>query len=135
MSHWIVNSPDGLPIDTVEYRSPLRGSHRPEETAMCRGNAETCQCAGSKGLARIAHTKAERMGFLTADDLAVIAADPVTRLTLVLVRCGGGRFLSPADQTKHFIDIIERDRKASANDRAGFCGDYVRDVSLMADRA
>ena len=58
-------------------------------------------------------------GFLTEGDVALLAADPETRLSLLLVRCGGGRFLAPADQVKHFIGIIEEHK-----------GDYVRDVSL-----
>ena len=67
-------------------------------------------------------------GFLTEGDVALLAADPETRLSLLLVRCGGGRFLAPADQVKHFIAIIE--------EHNNFCeehfskGDYIRDVSL-----
>src|SRR3990167_10476393 len=67
-------------------------------------------------------------GFLTEGDVALLAADPETRLSLLLVRCGGGRFLAPADQVKHFIAIIEENNN--------FCeehfskGDYIRDVSL-----
>lgn len=100
---------------------------------MCGQTIDHCTCAGSKGLARIAHLKAERMGFLLADDVATIAADPVTRLTLLLVRCGGGRFLAPADQVQHFIAIIDRDRKANETN-PDLRGDYVRDVSLPVNR-
>ena len=39
------------------------------------------------------------------------------RLTLVLVRCGGGRFLCPAQDAEHFTACVA----------AG--GDYVRDYS------
>jgi hypothetical protein len=41
---------------------------------------------------------------------------------LVLVRCGSGRFLTPAQNVEHFVNIITRD---------GF--DYVRDVSVPVD--
>lgn len=61
----------------------------------------------------------ERFGFLTTPELAMIAADRAYRLTLVLVRCGASRFITPADQAKHLIDIITREGT-----------DYVRDVSL-----
>ena len=60
-------------------------------------------------------------GFLKDTDVAVIAADPATRLQMLLVRCGNGRFMAPAQDVKHFIDLIERPE-----------GDYVRDVSLPA---
>lgn len=64
----------------------------------------------------------EQAGFLTiAGDLAVLAADPETRLRAVLVRCGACRFTAPADQAAHLIAIITREGS-----------DYVRDVSLPA---
>jgi hypothetical protein len=99
----------------------------------CGRTVEHCTCAGSKGLARIAHAKHERMAFLTKEDLPIIAADPVTRLTPVLVRCGGCRFSAPAQDVRHLIDIIERDRKATANDRDQWAGDYVRDISILSN--
>lgn len=68
-----------------------------------------------------ARRDAVRFGCLRETDVALIAGDARTRLTLLLVRCGGGRFLAPANQVKHFTDIIERDG-----------ADYVRDVSLPA---
>jgi hypothetical protein len=43
------------------------------------------------------------------------------RLQLVLVRCGGGRFLCPAQDAKHFIACVEGKDK-----------DYIRDVSLAS---
>ena len=63
-----------------------------------------------------------RFGFLSAEDLAVLAADQRTRLMRVLVRCGGCRFLAAAQDAKHLIDIITAEGR-----------DYVRDVSLPAD--
>lgn len=60
-----------------------------------------------------------RCGFLTEREVAMIASDPQTRLACLLVRCGAGRFLAPAQDVRHFIDIIERDGR-----------DYVRDVSV-----
>ena len=72
----------------------------------------------------------ERCGFLTPADIATIAADPATRLQLVLVRCGAGRFLTPAQDAAHFIAIIERDYQTSGRNT----GDYIRDVSLPAER-
>jgi len=61
-----------------------------------------------------------RMGFVTDKELPlVIAEDPTQR---ILVRCGCGRFIACADQVKHFIDIIERDKT-----------DYVRDISIYRE--
>lgn len=60
-------------------------------------------------------------GFLTMADLRVIAKED--RLKLILVRCGNGRFLAPAQDVQNFIDIITRDGK-----------DYVRDISLPSEK-
>ena len=68
----------------------------------------------------------ERCSFLTVDQVAIIAADPETRLSMILVRCSGGRFLAPAQDVQHFISIIERE--ASKVQSAG--SDYIRDVSI-----
>lgn len=65
-------------------------------------------------------------GFITEGNLADMTNDQETRLIPVLVRCGGGRFVCPAQNAKHFIEIIERDAKANED------GDYIRDVSLPA---
>lgn len=65
--------------------------------------------------------RAENMGFITDQDLPAIIAH--NRLELLLVRCGGGRFMCPAQDLNHFIDLIERDGR-----------EYVRDVSLPARR-
>lgn len=50
---------------------------------------------------------------LTGDLVDAIATDPETRLTMLLVRCGGGRFLTPAQDVKHFIGIIEQNQRGS----------------------
>ena len=44
-------------------------------------------------------------------------------LAPVLVRCGGGRFTCPAQDAKHFIQIITEHGE-----------DYVRDVSRWSDK-
>lgn len=59
-------------------------------------------------------------GFITEDMLSRVVDE--NRLYPCLVRCGGGRFVCPAQDVKHFIDIITRD---------GI--DYVRDISLKGD--
>jgi len=58
-------------------------------------------------------------GFIAEEQVPAIIA--YNRLELLLVRCGGGRFMCPAQDVKHFISIIEADGR-----------DYVRDVSLPA---
>jgi len=57
-------------------------------------------------------------GFVTDLDMPEVVAED--RLYPCLVRCGGGRFTCPAQDVKHFVDIITEHR-----------GDYVRDVSLL----
>lgn len=64
-------------------------------------------------------------GFLTVADVADLAK--LDRLRMVLVRCGNGRFMCPAQDCDHFCTIIRRDFDEHRND----C-DYVRDVSLPA---
>lgn len=59
----------------------------------------------------------DRMGFVTESDIPAIIAEK--RLQLLLVRCGGGRFMCPAQDVQHFISILEADGR-----------DYVRDVSI-----
>ena len=60
----------------------------------------------------------EEYGFISAEMLPDIIEE--NRLHPCLVRCGGGRFVCPAQDVQHFVDIITRDKK-----------DYVRDVSLQ----
>src|SRR3989304_4053609 len=87
----------------------------------------------SKGRKIMHEAQRARMGFLTSEEVAQIAADPETRLDGLLVRCGGGRFLAPAQDVAHFIGIIERhsdlvELHTAEPERV----DYVRDVSVPA---
>lgn len=66
---------------------------------------------------RVLRVIKENDGFLRDIDLKLLAEQD--RLRMILVRCGNGRFLAPAQDVKHFIDIIERDKS-----------DYIRDISL-----
>ena len=59
-------------------------------------------------------------GFLTDHNVAILARDPETRLTRVLVRCGGCRFIAGAQDVLHLVSIIETEGR-----------DYVRDLSLQ----
>ena len=62
------------------------------------------------------------MGFITsAEDLEKLIAED--RLQPVMVRCGSGRFVCPAQDVKHFTAIINKDGS-----------DYVRDWSVQSDR-
>lgn len=67
-----------------------------------------------------------RLGFLDDTEIAVLAADPTHRLTLVLVRCGRSRFVAPAQDVAHLISIIAADPEHR---------DYVRDCSLWTPPA
>ena len=68
-------------------------------------------------------------GFFTSErDLEVLARDNDTRLTQVLVRCGGGRFRCPAQDAEHFISLVVSGRHAGQDE-------YVRDVGLTAGEA
>lgn len=58
-------------------------------------------------------------GGLTGDQVRSLASNDGTRLVKVLVRCGCGRFVCPAQDVMHFADIIENE-----------ASDYVRDFSL-----
>jgi hypothetical protein len=58
-------------------------------------------------------------GFLDDRQLARLAE--LDRLRQVLVRCGCGRFLCPAQDAKEFIDMVN-----------AHATNYVRDVSLPA---
>lgn len=61
--------------------------------------------------------KNEQEGFLTPEDIAFLAEHD--RMRMILVRCGNGRFLTPAQNVKWFTEIITEHG-----------GDYVRDCSL-----
>lgn len=69
----------------------------------------------------VANRATDKCGFVTKEDVAMIAACGATRLTMLLIRCGGGRFLAPAQDVDHFITAIEKSGD-----------DYVRDVSFPA---
>jgi len=56
-------------------------------------------------------------GFVSEDDLEEIVQ--INRLELLLVRCGGCRFMAPAQDIKHLINLVEANGK-----------EYVRDVSF-----
>ena len=63
----------------------------------------------------------ENMGFIASDDdLAAVVRE--NRMTKILVRCGSGRFVCPAQDAKHFVNIINN----SDND-------YVRDLSILVE--
>mgnify|MGYP001615093931 CR=1 FL=1 len=65
-------------------------------------------------------------GFLGTETLAKLVE--LDRLCLVLVRCGSGRFLCPAQDVQHFCAIIERNNEHShVLDR-----EFVRDWSVNA---
>jgi len=63
----------------------------------------------------------ENMGFITEKELSQIINE--NRLQPMLVRCGGGRFVCPAQDVQHFIDIIQREGT-----------DYIRDVSIYYEK-
>ena len=67
----------------------------------------------------LARIRRDRAGVLTPADVDTLAAHPKGRLTLVLVRCGGCRFLTPAQDVVTLVAIIGRDGT-----------EYVRDLSL-----
>jgi len=63
--------------------------------------------------------RTEQFGFVQDIDLPeIIAHKPLQPL---LVRCGNGRFVCPAQDLEHFTGIITREGT-----------DYIRDVSLSA---
>lgn len=65
-------------------------------------------------------------------DIEVPELIKIDRLIMVMVRCGGGRFLCPIQDLNHFIKIIEEHNRFSAK-YWQTNGDYVRDVSLPID--
>ena len=66
---------------------------------------------------RIEELKRQHHGFITREMLPEIVK--TNRFERILVRCGGGRFIVPAQDADHFIQIITRERS-----------DYVRDLSF-----
>lgn len=68
----------------------------------------------------LAYNIERQMGCLTKEDVEELVLHlPFHKL---LVRCGNGRFVTAAQNTKWFVDIINKSKK-----------DYVRDVSLVAE--
>jgi hypothetical protein len=65
-------------------------------------------------------------GFLTEHAVEALATLEATRLTPVLVRCGGGRFTCAMQDVAHFIALVESGTHEGHRD-------YVRDVSLPAE--
>lgn len=78
----------------------------------------TTHADGCRVLARVAE---ETGGFLRVTDIAMVAADPATRLRALLVRCGGCRFVAPAQDVLRLIRLIEATGE-----------EYARDVSIPA---
>jgi hypothetical protein len=60
----------------------------------------------------------EQGGFFTETQLSELTK--LDRLFQVMVRCGAGRFVCPAQDVEHFTAIIKREGS-----------DYVRDVGLL----
>jgi hypothetical protein len=58
--------------------------------------------------------------FMDVAQVRKVAEHPSTRLTMIMVRCGSGRFVCPAQNVEHFINIIDREKT-----------DYVRDISVQ----
>ena len=75
-------------------------------------------------IARVNPTLANKINgqytFLTNEDIAEV--EKVDRMTMVLVRCGVGRFICPVQNALHFCNIIDKEGT-----------DYVRDVSFPCD--
>lgn len=72
--------------------------------------------------ALVARVRQDQGGFLTQDDVKLLAGHPSSRLTQLLVRCGGCRFVCAAQDVAHLIALIE-----SGSDDGP---EYVRDVSV-----
>ena len=80
---------------------------------------------------QLGKTIEDRGGFLTQEDLPKLEA--IDRMMLLLVRCNCGRFLTPAQNVKHFVDLIT-DHANRVQAETGMLvnanSDYVRDVSI-----
>jgi hypothetical protein len=68
----------------------------------------------------MAEIKKAKFGFVTDEMIEEVAT--INRLQMLLVRCGSGRFIAPAQDIKHFISCI---------DKSGM--DHIRDVSFPAE--
>ena len=61
----------------------------------------------------------EKMGFITSpEELKAVIEE--NRMIQILVRCGGGRFVCPAQDVQHFMDIVNKEGS-----------DYIRDISIL----
>ena len=58
------------------------------------------------------------LGYVTESDVKTLGDSPKYRLTRLLVKCGGARFVAPAQDIPTLIAAIESN------------GDYVRDVQI-----
>jgi len=67
----------------------------------------------------IERIQTQKCGFVQDTDLPEIIAH--NRMQLLIIRCGAGRFMCPAQDVEHFVGIVEREKS-----------DYVRDISLYA---
>jgi len=80
---------------------------------------------------KLAKNIEDRGGFLLETEIPDL--ERIDRLMLILVRCGNGRFLCPAQNVAWFIGIIEEHAKFKKKETGEeFAGEYVRDVSLPA---
>ena len=69
----------------------------------------------------MARLRKRNHGFVTKEMLPEIVR--INRFEHLLVRCGGGLFLVPAQDADHFIQIVNKEGS-----------DYVRDLSFPAPR-
>ena len=70
----------------------------------------------------IHQTALDEGGFLTPAAIDAMAEpDSGWRLHQCLVRCSMGRFTAPAQDVKHYVDMVGKSKD-----------DYVRDVGLLA---
>ena len=75
-------------------------------------------------------------GFLDADDLKALVEADKGRKVQVLVRCNAGRFVCPADNAEHFVNLIAKYGELLEEKHPGESLppgiEWVRDVSLLA---
>ena len=82
--------------------------------------AKTLTLKKGKTMNIIEKIKKERMGFIThEEELTEIVKED--RFAKILVRCGNGRFIAPAQDVSHFVEIINNSDT-----------DHVRDISFLA---
>lgn len=78
---------------------------------------------------KLANQIVQQGGFLNSDQVAQIAK--IDRGMLLLIRCGCGRMMVPAQDVLHFANIITEHAKLK-QEKTGeeFSGDYIRDISV-----